>query len=64
MTPIDEITAAILGTFALISIFLGQLRDLMRQIARTMEEWQNLSKTLHGRPSEGQEAVAPTKETS
>jgi hypothetical protein len=40
------ITAIILGVFAFTTLILVQLRQLMREITRTTEEWRKLKKVF------------------
>jgi hypothetical protein len=40
------VTAIVLGVFALASAVLVQTRQLMREIARTAEEWRKLKSVL------------------
>jgi hypothetical protein len=50
------VTAAVLGVFAFATLVLVQFRQLIREIARTIEEWQKLRRTLsrEGRNAEPQ----------
>ena len=57
----DHIQLVILVVFALLILILAQSRELMRQIARTAEEWHRMRAALKGRshatkPHEGRGA--------
>jgi hypothetical protein len=43
---IDHIQWIVLGVFALTFLLLAQLRELLRQIARTAEEWRRTREAL------------------
>jgi hypothetical protein len=60
------VTAIILGIFALTTVVLVQARELMREIARTIEEWRKLKQTLRREnakseptPAEAQDRITP-----
>lgn len=40
------VTAVVLGVFAFATLVLVQFRQLIREIARTVEEWRKLKRTL------------------
>jgi hypothetical protein len=63
----DHLTWYILGFFGLVFLCLAQSRELMRQLRRTIEEWQRLRDTtkncraaVHDATS-GEASVAPDR---
>jgi hypothetical protein len=44
----ETVTSIIVAVFPIATLLLGQARQVMRDIARTLDEWRNLKKAIRG----------------
>ncbi len=57
----SETVTTVLGVFALATLVLVQSRQVMREIARTAEEWRRMKQALRGRGKHGESEVEPDR---